>query len=159
MTAFADQVPNTTALVNCLFAMHHLPSIREVEQCLAEIRTVCGRTGCGFLIFDLARPRHASTAAAYPRVFTPDAAKVFCDDSTNSLLAAFSHNELKEVFCGIHDLSVNVVRARVLPLFQIYWSPPQGLDEKRPPVSVEKLSGQARWQYRALRAILRGLPR
>jgi len=80
MTAFARELPARTALINSLFAIHHLPELAQVEKCLGEIRDASERTGCGFWILDLVRPRHASTAIDYPRVFTPQAPDVFRAD-------------------------------------------------------------------------------
>ena len=62
MTAFSRDVPAETGLINCRFAIHHLPGIDEVEKCLIEIRDAGRRTGCAFWIFDLVRPRHLRTA-------------------------------------------------------------------------------------------------
>jgi len=47
MTSFADQMPRDTDLINCLFAVHHLPSLDEVRQCISQIGRAGRETGCG----------------------------------------------------------------------------------------------------------------
>lgn len=166
MTAFSREVPDETALINCLFAIHHLPGLEQVEKCLTEIRDAGERTGCGFWILDLVRPRHARTAVDYPRVFTPDAPEVFRTDSTNSLIAAYSHAEI----AGAVDRtfghgSVKSARSRILPLYQAFWhacKKPRdtGARPARGPVgNGSGLPPGARSQYRALRTILSDFPR
>lgn len=167
MTAFAQELPAGTALINCLFAMHHLPAIGHVDRCLAEIREAGERTGCGFWILDLVRPRHARTAVDYPRVFTPDAPEVFRTDSTNSLVAAYSHDELAgAVARAFPDGGVHSARSRILPLYQTFWragtkSREAGAQQPidHPARGGSGLPPAARSQYRALRAILSGFPR
>lgn len=122
MTAFARTLPADTALINCLFAMHHLPAIEHVDRCMAEIRDAGERTGCGLWILDLVRPRHIRTAVDYPRVFTPDAPEVFRTDSTNSLVAAYSHDELSGAVARAFPRgSVRSAHSRILPLYQAFW--------------------------------------
>lgn len=165
MTAFARDVPAQTGLVNCLFALHHLPEIDDVRRCLAEIRDASARTGCGIWIFDLARPRHLRTATDYPRIFTPDAPEVFQLDSTRSLMAAWTHADLAgalEQTFGRAD--VHAIRARVLPLYQAFWRSVKRAETHRDvnrnmPLDEGALPIGARRQYRALRAILPGLTR
>jgi ubiquinone/menaquinone biosynthesis C-methylase UbiE len=166
MTAFAAELPAETGLINCLFAVHHLPGLEHVEKCLAEMRDASERTGCGFWILDLARPRHASTAVDYPRVFTPDAPQVFRTDSTNSLVAAYSHAELAgAVKRAFPSAAVRSARSRILPLYQAFWRAGRKLrDSGTPPARRSTAAGAAlpagtRSQYLALRAILSDFPR
>jgi SAM-dependent methyltransferase len=166
MTAFARELPPQTALINCLFAIHHLPGLEQVERCLIEMRDAWERTGCGFWILDLVRPRHASTAVDYPRVFTPDAPEVFRTDSTNSLVAAYSHDDLasvvERIFAGA---GVKTARARILPLYQAFWRAGTSLQDRQgglaqhPVIDDSALSRPARSQYRALRTLLSDFPR
>ena len=166
MTAFAGQLPEETALINCLFAIHHLPGLEQVGRCLAEIRDASERTGCGFWVLDLVRPRHASTAVDYPRVFTPDAPEVFRTDSTNSLIAAYSHGELAgAVERTFPRAGVRFARSRILPLYQAFWQAgrkPRNAGTRSAPRSTAPgaaLPAEARSQYLALRAILSDFPR
>ena len=165
MTDFAHDLPSETALVVCQFALHHLPERQLVEKCFSELAAARARTGCGFWLFDLARPRHRSTALAYPEVLTPDAPEVFKLDSTHSLLAAYSHAELAEVVGRVFgQMRVEAVLARLFPLYQAFWVAGAAGDggaraaSSRQFVSGRALSLRARLQYQALRAILRGIP-
>lgn len=161
MTSFASAVPPETALVVCQFALHHLPTLRDVEQCFVELAAVRRRTGCAFWIFDLARPRHRSTAVAYPEVLTPEAPEVFKLDSTNSLLAAYSHAELTEIAQRVFgQAAVNSALSRLFPLYQAFWAhSAAGADAGvRTELAAGVLSPTALRQYRALRAVMRGIP-
>ena len=163
MTSFAAQMPGDADLINCLFAMHHLPSIDEVKQCIEQMRRAEELSGAGFLILDLVRPRHLSTAESYPKVFMPDAPSVFQVDTTNSLIAAYGHAEIKAaVDAEFRPGAVRSVRSRVLPLYQAFWRGKANTDEDIrqtvDTVRTEPLSRTARLQLRALRWILPGFP-
>ena len=165
MTDFAHDLPPETALVVCQFALHHLPDLQLVEKCFRELAAVRGRTGCGFWLFDLARPRHRSTALAYPEVLTPDAPEVFKLDSVNSLLAAYSHAELADIAQRVFGpAAVHAALARLFPLYQAFWANGMSGDRSTSEESTRRyvggpaLSLRARLQYQALRAILRGIP-
>lgn len=163
MTAFSQQLPPETVLINCLFAIHHLPGLHEVELCLTEIRNASEKMDCGFLIFDLVRPRHVRTATDYPRVFTPEAPEAFRLDSTNSLIAAYSHAELKAVVERVFgQVAVQPVLARILPLYQAFWrmGPRQGKGQVLAFVEENKtmMAPEVKRQYHALRMILPGFP-
>lgn len=163
MTTFSQQLPSETVLINCLFAIHHLPSLHEVELCLTEIRNASEKTGCGFLIFDLVRPRHVRTAVDYPRVFTPDSPEAFRLDSTNSLIAAYSHAELKEVVDRVFGhATVQHILAHILPLYQAFWRMSKRQDKAQLLNFVEenkaKMPLGLRSQYQALRMMLPEFP-
>lgn len=164
MTTFSSDLPAETTLVACQFALHHLPSLVDVEQCFREFATARRQTGCGFWIFDLARPRHASTSYAYPKVLTPEAPEVFQLDSTNSLMAAYSHAELFEVAERVWGRSAfKSVVARLFPLYQAFWVEGSGLGDAKLGSTQEfekgcELSPRALRQYRALRAIFPRIP-
>lgn len=164
MTTFATDAPAETTLINCLFAIHHLPSLREVDQCLSQIRSASEKLGCSFLIFDLARPRHQRTSIDYPRVFSPDAPEAFRLDSTNSLVAAYSHIELKNAIeSRFGKNSVQAAVSRFLPLYQAFWKigPKHVGDHSRVSADIvagDLLPSMTRQQYRALRGILPRFP-
>jgi tRNA (cmo5U34)-methyltransferase len=161
MTAFVSSLPAKTALINCLFALHHLPTLSHVEQCLSEIRSAARTLGCGFWIFDLVRPRHRKTAIDYPDVFSPNAPPAFSEDSTNSLMAAYSHAELREAVARVFGGEAHASLSRMLPLYQAFWQPPRLASQG---VAIRDLPQQsmlpftARLQFEALRAILPGIP-
>ena len=157
MTAFLPAMPEGTALVNSLFSLHHLPTLSHVDQCLAQLRAAVREHGCGFWIFDLARPRHRRTAIDYPYVFSPKAPPAFHEDSTNSLLAAYSHDELRGAIRQAFGDAANISRSRPLPLYQAFWHTPAIGHTIRNEL-FQPLSPVARLQYRALRAMLPGIP-
>ena len=159
MTAFASEVPAETALINCLFAVHHLPGLEQVERSLVEIRESCERTGCGFWILDLVRPRHATTAVDYPRVFTPDAPAVFRTDSTNSLIAAWSHDELSTLVERTFGRAARSAHSRILPLYQAYWRAGKSPRTDGPPPAVRTTDGVTALPRWARMAVCCGLSR
>jgi SAM-dependent methyltransferase len=123
MAAFADSAPEDADLVCSVFAMHHLPSPTDLTRCFSEIGDACERSGCAVWIFDLVRPRHRATAFDYPRVFTPHAPAAFKQDSINSLIAAYSNDELERAL-GASSLpaeSMFTQRSRILPLYRAFW--------------------------------------
>lgn len=162
MTDFARLIPGETALVSSVFALHHLPTLIEVRRCFDQLRVARDATGCALWLFDLARPRHTKTAYDYPEVLTPDAPKVFKDDSTNSLLAAYSHAELKSTLSAVlGNASFRASLARLFPLYQAFWaSSRQGVEKGGAalPFTGLNLPPKAIQQYRMLRAILFGIP-
>lgn len=165
MTAFSRTMPSETALVASVFAMHHLPGIVDVKHCFRELAGARDRNGCAIWLFDLARPRHASTARAYPEVFTPSAPEVFKQDSINSLLAAYSHEEIRTIADdAIREAGWHSVIARWFPLYQAYWigsRTEKGIGEQRTTAlgtAESRLSSMAMRQYQALKMIMPGLP-
>lgn len=121
MTRFNSLIPERVDGLSSVFSVHHLPDYGELVRCLREISRVRKRSGCAVWIFDHARPRHPKTAAAFPEIFTPDAPRLFREDSRNSLIASFTFKEL----CGAlsaADLEPMEHRcARFMPLYQIHW--------------------------------------
>ena len=160
MTAFSSILPPTTALINCLFALHHLPTLVHVEQCLSEIRLAQRTFGCGFWLFDLVRPSHLKTTIDYPDVFSPNAPPAFREDSTNSLMAAYSHPELSEAVTRVFGGEACMRLSRALPLYQAFWQAPR-FEVREVPIDARQrstLKFTARLQFAALRAMLPGIP-
>lgn len=161
MTTFSAAIPPDTSLVSCVFALHHLPTLDHVNQCFEQFHRARSNTGCAAWIFDLARPRHARTAELYPEVFTPDAPEVFKLDSMNSLLAAYSHEEIKQAATQVfHSEPWHSRLARIFPLYQAFW-----LDHRMDHTGVQadryvppSLSPELQQQYRGLKLILPGVP-
>lgn len=122
MTAFSSQLPARVDLVTSIFSLHHLPTERDLYACLREIGRVRSQFGAAFWIFDHARPRRRETAEGFPGVFTPDASPAFNADSTNSLVASWSFDELRaavaEAIAGTHQARL----ARILRLYQVHWA-------------------------------------
>ncbi len=121
MTTFASDVPRDVSLVTSIFSLHHLPTAELLEACLRQIDEVRERHGAGYWIFDHARPRSLVTASRFPHVFTPDASPAFNADSTNSLIASWSYDELlTRIDANIGGTNEHAC-ARVLPLYQVHW--------------------------------------
>lgn len=162
MTDFARLIPGETALVSSVFALHHLPTLIEVRRCFDQLQAARDVTGCAIWLFDLARPRHAATAYDYPEALTPEAPKVFKDDSTNSLLAAYSHTELKSTLSvALGNESFQSSLARLFPLYQAFWTTSQRKavnSESVLPFSGPNPPPKALQQYRMLRAIMPDFP-
>lgn len=162
MTDFSRLIPGETALVSSVFAIHHLPTLIEVRRCFDQFKVSRDATGCAIWLFDLARPRHATTAYDYPEALTPDAPQVFKDDSTNSLLAAYTHVELKSILSEVlGNDSFSASLARLFPMYQAFWAPNRNqpvhsklaLSFSPPPLQLKAMQ-----QYQVLRAILFGIP-
>ena len=120
MTQFAARLDGPVDLISSVFSLHHLPGSQQVAACLSEIGHVRGRTGCGLWIFDHARPRHPATAELFPSVFTPTAAPAFNADSTNSLIASWSFDELRNMLDQAGFNAAEHWLSRWLRLYQVH---------------------------------------
>lgn len=98
MIKFSQHAPPETSLVTSIFSLHHLPGLNLVSELFNQVNIFTEKTGGSFFLFDLVRPRHIQTTLLYPEVFTANSAGVFKEDTTNSLKAAFTHEEIKESF-------------------------------------------------------------
>lgn len=123
MTSFFDVLPEQWNCVTSIFSMHHLPTSRELFACLGEMARARARHGAAIWIFDHARPRHRATALRFPRIFTPEASPAFNADSTNSLIASWSYEELRGAVTATIGETTRSSVARILPLYQVHWAP------------------------------------
>ena len=121
MTSFVSQVPRQVHLVTSIFSLHHLPTHVHLKACLGQIAQIQLEQGAGFWIFDHVRPRRRQTADRFPAVFTPAASPEFNTDSTNSLIASWSFEELCSALTTAFGPSVQGALARVLRLYQVHW--------------------------------------
>jgi len=131
MTAFAAEVEIDVSLVSSVFSLHHLPNFESLAACLNQIREVRDRTGCGVWIFDHARPRHPATPEVFPQLFTPTAPATFNADSRNSLIAAFSFEELTAQLALAGMGSGDHWQSRWMRLYQVHrltGAMPEGTD-------------------------------
>jgi SAM-dependent methyltransferase len=126
MTAFTEDLPAGLATVSSVFSLHHLPTEGALCACLAGVARACGEHGAAFWAFDHARPRHPRTASVFPEVFTPGADPAFQADSTNSLRASFSFEEISRALeaAGLGEARHRC--ARLMRLYQIHWVPGRG---------------------------------
>ena len=91
----------------------------------------------------------------YPEALTPGAPRVFKDDSTNSLRAAYTYAELRGAIDRVMHppQEVRSARSRILGLYQAHWR--SRIDARAGwPQPVAMLPRQAAWQYAALHHLL-----
>lgn len=127
MTDFADDFADQPLdLVTSVFALHHLPSIEHLAECFTEIAELREKTGCGVMLFDICRLRHAGSwrsfisAAAGGLLATPQLEH----DTVVSEAAAWSFDEMRQTLndCGLEDL--NNRRSFPFTGFQLHSAPP-----------------------------------
>ena len=136
MTDFIGHLPNAVNVVSSVFSLHHLPTREDLLKTLRQMKTVREKTGVAFWIFDLQRPRSPDTPKNFPEILTPDTPAVFKEDTTNSLIAAWSFQEMLGALADVgmekeacHSCSP------LLKLYQTHWMP-----------AVDNLSaGHAHW--------------
>src|SRR5262249_25422571 len=145
-------------LVTSIFSLHHLTSRDDLIACLRDIGSLIRQCGTSVWIFDHVRPRRLRTAEEFPGIFTPHSSKAFCQDSTNSLRASWSFEELNESLKSAIAAPFESAKTRIVPLYQIHWS------RKRPAavgqnwVSTEALTGKARGEAYALHRLFARTP-
>jgi len=140
MTKFADEIRGRVDTVVSVFSLHHLPTEALLEACCRQIASIHSREGAALWIFDHARPRKRRTAAIFPKVFTPHAPALFNSDSENSLMAAWSFQELSSALELALDASMRCMLPRIFPFYQAHWIAPR-------PVGV---TAHARWEEATL---------
>lgn len=133
MRHFRGSVDRKIDLVTSVFSLHHLPTPDDLVACVQEMTKAVLNDRAQLWIFDFARPKRESTARRFPEVFTPDDAPAFKLDTSNSLTAAWSFNELQGVLRRFIPGGVNSSLTRLLPLYQLHC-----LGAERPK-SVERL--------------------
>lgn len=158
MTAFADGVEPGVSVVSSVFSLHHLPGFGDLTACLNQIRDVRERTGCAVWIFDHARPRHTNTPEVFPELFTPTAPATFNTDSRNSLIAAYSFEELTTQLHSAGLGSGNHWLSRWMRLYQVHSLPgpmPEGTAAAWQDI---QLSASARKDLAGLQWLFPGCP-
>lgn len=160
MTTFGDLVSERVDLISSVFALHHLPSADHLRRCLGEIARVRHRTGCGVWIFDHSRPRHPRTAADLSEIFMPDASQVFHRDSRNSLMAAWSFDELAGALDEVGMGTFHHVRSSLRLPWQAHWLEPIGWSARNgePVLRGPPLSPRAARDFRGLSLVLWRVP-
>ena len=122
MTAFSHQLPARVDLVTSIFSLHHLPARKDLYACLGEIARLRAKHGSAFWIFDHARPRRRDTAERFPQIFTPYASPSFNADSTNSLIASWSFEEMRAAVAETMGGAPWGCLSRILRLYQVHWA-------------------------------------
>ena len=160
MTTLGDLVPAPVDVVTSVFSLHHLPAPEDLRRCLEGITQIRHRTGCGVWIFDHSRPRHPRTAAELPGIFTPDASPAFQCDSRNSLIAAWSFDELAGALDKAAMGAFRHVKSSLRLPWQAHWLEPVGRSagNGEPVWRGEPLSPRAARDFRGLRLVLWRVP-
>ena len=128
MTSFFAQVSGRVQVVTSIFSLHHLPTAEHLQACLRDIERLRLEHGAALWVFDHARPRRRVTAERFPTVFTPAARPEFKADSTNSLIASWSFEELRKALTESCGVEVQSFQARILRLYQVHWVPGHSLN-------------------------------
>jgi len=97
-------VTDRTALVSNSL-LHHLPDPMSLWRTIAEAAPV----GCAIQIMDLHRPESKDRARALVDTYAADAPEVLAQDFYNSLLAAYTSEELADQLarCGLDRLEIS----------------------------------------------------
>jgi SAM-dependent methyltransferase len=144
-------------VVTSVFALHHLELPSDLAACLRAVAKFAGK-GASVWLFDHVRPRRQQTAADFPGVFTPSAELAFCQDSSNSLRASWSYNELSSALRASGLIGVNSAKARFLPFYQIHWIPGLRNREDVAWAASDDLSRQARSEAERFERLFRFTP-
>ncbi len=160
MKSFAARISEPIDAVCSMYALHHLPTRKDVEACLGEIAQVRQRTGCAVWLYDLARPKRMRTVDEVPMLFSPNAPQTFNQDLHNSLMAAFSFRELSTLLDHSDLGPFRHIRSSFLGLFQAHVLRGTSTYSERPPGTLSRsgLAGKARRDFLTLRFLFRGIP-
>ena len=121
MNNFSSLIKQKIDVVSSLYSFHHFRSSADLAKCLKEISVLYARHKCSIWIFDHARPRLKRTAFIFPEIFMAKAPSEFKKDSSNSLLASFSFEELSSMLdnCFANDKIIHV-QSRIMKLYQLH---------------------------------------
>ncbi|MCF8060996.1 MAG: class I SAM-dependent methyltransferase [Deltaproteobacteria bacterium] len=162
MTDLEAGVQDRVDVVSSIFAFHHLPRREALHQCLESMARLVDRFGCAVWSFDHARPRLRWTADIFPGIFTPESPDFFNRDSTNSLKASFSFEELSASFDACFPgRTVAHARSKLLRLYQVHWMPGKRSGSIADPsreLNEDRLPADARKAYRSLQWLFRSTP-
>lgn len=162
MIDFGDAVQGPVDAISSVFSFHHLPRQEDLQQCLESMARLAARTGCALWAFDHVRPRLRKTAEWFPEIFSPKAPRFYNRDSTNSLLASFSFEELSASLDAYFPDGVTHSCSSIMRLFQAHWKPGErsreAIEDSRCRLRDDRLPADARRSYRSLRWSFRSDP-
>lgn len=138
--------------ISSIFALHHLPTH---EALAANLASIASRGAPGLHVFDFARPRRRRSAERFPALFSPQASPQCGEDTTNSLLAAFSFGEIRAALGGHQDLASAL--SKPLPIYQVHRRCPEPEPDTARLWRPASLSAEERALYTLLRRSLRTL--
>ena len=158
MRSFGELVPDDVAVVASSWALENLPTVSDIDRCLAEIASVRKRTGCAVWLLNFAR---LNSARSYPALqgLVNGVTPLLARNGVTGEAAAPTFSELRKQLeaAGLHDLNHAVFWP--LPFLQAHWAPgpPPGDAHKRL-WRRRSLPRQTRIDTIVLRASMRPLP-
>lgn len=159
MTRFADQFAGeSVATVSSVFSLHHLPTLEMARACLAEVQALRERQGCAVWVFDFSRPKSAKTARLFPAIFTPDAPAVFNEDTRNSLLAAFTVDQLTALMDDVQLRGGEHALSRGIRLYQTHSFPGRSPSGNATAWQEGSLDPSSRSNWRKLQSLFPTFP-
>lgn len=120
MRHFRRCVDRKIDLITSVFALHHLPSADDLTACAQEMARAVSSDSAQLWVFDFARPKRQSTARRFPEILTPKEAPAFKLDTSNSLTASWSFDELQGVLRRFCPGNINSSLTRLLPVYQLH---------------------------------------
>jgi hypothetical protein len=122
MRCFGELVPDDVSVVASSWALENLPTVSDLDRCLAEIAAVRERTGCAVWLFNFARLNRARTYPAMQSLVggvTPMLAR----NGVAGEAAAPTFDEMQRQLqtTGLHGLNHAVFWP--LPFLQAHWAP------------------------------------
>jgi SAM-dependent methyltransferase len=122
MRSFGEFAPDDLAVVASSWALENLPTVSDVDRCLAEIAAVRERTGCAVWLFNFAR---LNSARSYPalQALVGGVTLLLARNGVTGEAAAPTFAELQRQLeaAGLHRLNHAVFRP--LPFLQAHWAP------------------------------------
>jgi hypothetical protein len=121
MRSFGELAPDDVSVVASSWALENLPTVSDLDRCLAEIAAVRERTGCAVWLFNFARLNRAGTYPALQSLVggvTP----LLTDNGVAGEAAAPTFAEMQRQLdaAGLHGLNHAVFRP--LPFVQAHWA-------------------------------------
>lgn len=115
-------IPDRVDVISSCQALHHLPAVDDLAECLREVARVRQLTGAAVWIFDEARVRHGRSYGGFLSSFL-DMPPTLRRDALASERAAFTPAELTAQLdaAGLGDL--HHAAMRFFPAYQIHWAP------------------------------------
>lgn len=121
MTCFNSSAFNNIDMISSIFSLHHLPRMHDLNSCMRQLLEFYEKFNCSIWLFDHNRPKLKTTALKFPEIFTPDSPDNFKKDSSNSLIASFSFDELQTILDTLFSTNVHHFCSKILNLYQIHF--------------------------------------
>lgn len=158
MRSFGELVPDDVAVVASSWALENLPTVGDMDRCLADIVSVRTRTGCAVWLFNFARLNSARSYPALQRLVNGVTPLLARNGVTGEAAApTFAEMQKHLETAGLHDLNHAVFRP--LAFLQAHWAPGPSPGDAHERLWQElSLPRQTRIGTAVLRAGLRPLP-